>query len=194
MIDYGDEEEEEQNPLAHYWMEGDSLAPPCQAELDVVQAILEFAQPTSETVLFDLGCGDGRICIEAAVRYGCNSCGVEIEKRLADKFMEMVRIKDLFEKVTVVNGDLRSVDLRRATVIVIYLLPDAFPQIEEMLVQAMKQGAVIICNTWGPKDWEPMEVRICGPYNNVTLKKYTIASVKSNISLNEQKGSNVDNP
>ncbi|CAN0550622.1 unnamed protein product, partial [Ectocarpus sp. 12 AP-2014] len=56
-------------------MEGDSLAPPCQADMDVVRAIVDFAGVTADDVLYDLGCGDGRICIEAAESRGAKACG-----------------------------------------------------------------------------------------------------------------------
>lgn len=74
--------EKEQNPLSNFWMEGDSLAPPCQADMDVVSAILDLAQPSHEDRLYDLGCGDGRIPLEAALKYKCVSTGVEIEDKL----------------------------------------------------------------------------------------------------------------
>jgi len=76
---------EEDNPL-QMWLEGDSLAPPCQADLDIVTHILNLAQPGPDSVLYDLGCGDGRICIEATRRFGCRSVGCEIEASLVARF------------------------------------------------------------------------------------------------------------
>ena len=80
-----DEEEEEDNALPH-WIEGDSLAPPCQSEIAVVKDILELAQVSEQDTLYDLGCGDGRICIAAATQYCARAVGVEIEQELIEKF------------------------------------------------------------------------------------------------------------
>lgn len=71
----------EENPLDSFWMEGDSLAPPCQSENDIIDIILNLVEITNNSRVYDLGCGDGRICIEASKRYGCHSVGVEIESK-----------------------------------------------------------------------------------------------------------------
>ena len=103
-------------------MEGDSLAPPCQADMNIVAAILDLAEPSEEDHVFDLGCGDGRICIEASMKYGCLSTGVEIETRLLDLFLERVEKCNLLDLVNIVKGDLRQVDLSDATIAIVYLL------------------------------------------------------------------------
>eukprot|EP00752_Nemacystus_decipiens_P003534 g3260.t1 len=140
-----EEEEDEEvsdNPLPA-WMEGDSLAPPCQADMDVVRAIIDFAGVTQDDVLYDLGCGDGRICIEAAESRGARACGVEIEEDLADKFRRRVSARGLESKVTVVHGDLRDVDLSDATVVVMYLLPEAVAGLAQShLLPLLRRGRV----------------------------------------------------
>ena len=68
---------EEENPFAiGNWIDGDSLAPPCQAELDVVESIINLASLSKSSILCDLGCGDGRIPIYASYMYGCQSIGI----------------------------------------------------------------------------------------------------------------------
>ena len=91
-----------------HWMEGDSLAPPCQAELDIVESILEFAELNEDSVLLDLGCGDGRICILGSKVYGCKSTGAEIEANLVEKFRENVEKQNVGHLVSVHDGDLRD--------------------------------------------------------------------------------------
>ena len=151
--DDNDKEEDEFNPLRFVWMEGDSLAPPCQAELDVIDTILDFAgsiDPSDN--VYDLGCGDGRICMRANSRFKCSASGVEIEPDLIEKFKEYIsRIEDEEErgKVKAIQGDLREIDFSSATIIITYLLPDAMLEIEAMLVAALERGCRIICNTWG---------------------------------------------
>ncbi|CAM9487072.1 unnamed protein product, partial [Laminaria digitata] len=92
-------------------------------------------------VLYDLGCGDGRICIEAAESRGAKACGVEIEENLADKFRRRVAAKGLESKVSVVHGDLRDLDLSDATVLVMYLLPEAMGDIAQShLLPFLRRG------------------------------------------------------
>jgi len=181
IVDAFTDDDEPSNPLDGYWMEGDSLAPPCQAEMDVVDSILSLAELNSESVLFDLGCGDGRICIQASATYHCKSLGCEIEPRLVEKFRAMVSRRGLVDLVTVVHDDLLRLDLSSASVIVLYLLPEAIklmtPSLEKFLRE--RDDSVIVCNTWGPRDWTP-EVKIsCGFCNNVTLLKYNKSSLPS---------------
>ena len=75
------------NPLqVGSWLEGDSLSPPCGTSISTIHALLEFASVSAKDVLYDFGCGDGRICFEAYAEYNCKQCvGIEIEKDLVDK-------------------------------------------------------------------------------------------------------------
>lgn len=160
-----------------HWMEGDSLAPPCQAEMDIVESILDFAQLNEESVLFDLGCGDGRICILGSQVYGCKSTGAEIEESLVEKFRSNVEKQKVGHLVTVEEGDLRELDLRGATHIIVYLLPESIEELTPMLCQAVNFGATLICNTWGPRSFQPVDKRLCGESSQVTLLKYNQASI-----------------
>jgi SAM-dependent methyltransferase len=172
---YLNDDEEDANPLDHFWMEGDSLAPPCQAELDVVKAILDLAEPyfnsfsTSFDTMYDLGCGDGRICTEASRRFGCNSVGCEIEPRLVERFRTNVKALQLEERVTIVEGDLYDLQLNALGVVAIYLLPESVRLIRHKLEDALRHGCVLICNTWGLEGLTPKSVTACGFANNCTL-------------------------
>ena len=160
-----------------HWIEGDSLAPPCQAEMDIVENILDFAQLSVDSVLYDLGCGDGRICILGSQVYGCKSTGVEIEESLLKKFRSNVEKQKVGHLVTVEEGDLRELNLRGATHIILYLLPESIEELTPLLVQAVNFGATLICNTWGPRSFQPVDKRVCGESNQVTLLKYNQDSI-----------------
>jgi SAM-dependent methyltransferase len=162
------------NPLNSFWMEGDSLAPPCQAEYDVVNAIIHLASPylNSEAYLIDLGCGDGRICIAATKFCGCYSIGCEIETVLVEKFTSKVIKEGLEKKIQIIHDDLRNIDFSIAQVIVLYLLPESVLEITKSLIEAIKNGSVVICNTWGIKSLKPTKKLCCGFTNNVNLFLY----------------------
>jgi SAM-dependent methyltransferase len=188
------DEEEPLNPLDGFWMEGDSLAPPCQAELNVIEVILQLAQLNEQSFLFDLGCGDGRICVEASKRYGCRSCGVEIELKLFEQFQQNILRNNLTTLTNAILGDLREVDLSPATVLVLYLLPEAIEEIKKQLEEVVcREGAVLICNTWGPKGWKYIEKRVCGDFNNVDLFVYTRDSLEGGAVEGEEGKGAADN-
>ena len=164
--------EPENDIISGFWLPGDSLAPPCQSDMDVVTSILRFASPKPSDVLFDLGCGDGRICILASKLFGCKSVGCEIEDGLIDKFRVNIERTAAQDLVTMRHVDLRELDISTATIIVLYLLPESIAEIEPMLGGAIERGAVVICNSWGIKSLEPKQALDCGPHNNVKLLKY----------------------
>ena len=64
------DEEDDENEFSYRWLEGDSLAPPCQVEELIIEQIINLANPNENDLLCDLGCGDGRICIYATKLYG----------------------------------------------------------------------------------------------------------------------------
>ena len=166
-----------ENPLDGFWMEGDSLAPPCQADQDIVDEIIQLADLTGKSELWDLGCGDGRICITASARSGCRSVGCEIEEKLIEKFRFDVAQANLNDLVTIIHGDLLEVDFSTATVIAVYLLPEAIELLRSKFVAALLRGARIICNTWGPKGLRPIQKIQCGDLGNVTLLVFDSSSI-----------------
>ncbi|KAI9921166.1 hypothetical protein PsorP6_001250 [Peronosclerospora sorghi] len=177
--DSGDEQDR-----GFMWIEGDSLAPPCQSDHDVVSKIVEIARLTHDDFLFDMGCGDGRICIEAAKRFGSRAHGVEIEEFLVKRFRELIVANKLQQLVSVSHGDLLDEDLSQATVIVTYLLPDALDQLTPkfmMLLSQSNKDVRIICNTWGIRRLAPDERHDIGPYNNVPLFVYKSTKATRNI-------------
>jgi hypothetical protein len=87
-------EEEDNNPLqVGFWMEGDSLAPPCGTSIATIHQILDFGNVAPDDVLYDLGCGDGRICLEAyaSTRHSCRTTiGIEVEEDLVQRAQELI--------------------------------------------------------------------------------------------------------
>lgn len=172
------------------WLEGDSLAPPCQVDADTVRSILDFLQTsvTEKDVVYDLGCGDGRIPIAASYRFGCKSVGIEIEERLTDIFKRyMSRISEsstlslsettyngsnrsLSDLVFVRTEDLLTSDISDATVIVVYLLPESVELIKDLLIACLRRGCTVVCNSWGLRGLRCADTSGCG---NLTLFKYT---------------------
>jgi hypothetical protein len=91
VAEHDEGEDDEGNPLqAGFWMEGDSLAPPCGTAISTVRHLLVFANVTSKDVLYDLGCGDGRVCLEAYACHSCATVGVEVEVDLVARAQTLI--------------------------------------------------------------------------------------------------------
>jgi hypothetical protein len=113
--------EEDHDPLrVGMWMEGDSLAPPCGTSIPTIHRLLEFASISSTDVLYDLGCGDGRICLEALVcGCGVQCCvGIDIESDLIERFQFLIdEMPESYTRCTItkrkrisaIHADLRGV-------------------------------------------------------------------------------------
>jgi precorrin-6B methylase 2 len=103
---------------------------------DVVDAMLELADVHSNDVVYDLGCGDGRIVITAAKRYGCRAAGLDIDELRVEQSRENVQKTRLSDIVKIEHQDVLKADLRPASVITLYLTPKLnaklIPQFERM--------------------------------------------------------------
>jgi outer membrane protein assembly factor BamB len=103
---------------------------------DVVEKMLELAKVKRTDVIFDLGCGDGRIVVTAARKYGCKAVGFEIDAELVKLAKENVAKEDLGRLVTIEKKDLFTADLSGADVITLYLTPRMnarlLPQLEKL--------------------------------------------------------------
>ena len=170
---------DDSDTLQMAWVEGgDSVAPPCHVAKDKIPTIIEFLELESHDVLYDLGCGDGRVCIAGVAAGAASACGIEIEEALVQKFKGLIDQAEAAGdvpagSVRAVLSDLRAQTLEDATAVYCYLLPEVFPLIHEILLSVLQRGGRLICNTWGPKEWTP--VQTCD-VENVTLLKYTLAS------------------
>jgi predicted RNA methylase len=103
---------------------------------DVIDKMLELADLKKDDVVYDLGCGDGRIMVAAARRAGCRSVGYDINPLRIEEALENIRTHGVGRLVTVEQEDIFTVDLRPASVVMLYLLPDMnlklVPQLEEL--------------------------------------------------------------
>lgn len=103
---------------------------------NVVEKMFELADPRPGEVHYDLGCGDGRICVLAAKKYGLKSFGWDIDPaRVADS-LNNVQQNNLGHLITIKKGDIFELDLSGADVITLYLLPHLnvklIPQLDKL--------------------------------------------------------------
>ncbi len=109
-------------------------------------------------MLYDLGCGDGRVVIMAAQDFGARAVGVELREDLAKQAMSKVYELGLEERVKIVRGDIFEVDLSRADVVTLYLTTSANERVKPKLEAELKPGTRIVSHDYEILGWKPVKI------------------------------------
>ena len=122
----------------------------------VVEAMLKMANVSSSDVVYDLGCGDGRIPIAAAQKYGARGIGIDIDPARIAEAKENAKAAGVTDKVTFLEQDLFTSDFSNATVVTLYLLPSLNQKLMPKLKAELKPGTRIVSHAFdmGP-EWPP---------------------------------------
>jgi len=124
---------------------------------DVVDKMLQLAEVRKDDLLYDLGCGDGRIVVTAARRYGCRAEGFDIDPRRVEESLENVRKNKVGNLVTIEQKDIFTLDLSKANVITLFLLSrlnvKLIPQLEKL-----KPGSRIVSHNFAMEGIKPDKV------------------------------------
>jgi SAM-dependent methyltransferase len=121
----------------------------------VVDAMLKLADVKPGDVVYDLGCGDGRIVITAAKSYGATGVGVDINPERITEARANARAAAVEEKVKFEENDLFKADIARATVVTLYLLPSVNERLKPKLLKELKPGTRIVSHQFDMGDWRP---------------------------------------
>lgn len=121
----------------------------------VVDGMLELADVKKGEVVYDLGCGDGRIVITAAKKYGATGIGVDLNPERIKEANTNAEVAKVEEKVTFHEGDLFKFDFSKADVLTLYLLPDVNLELRPKIQSEMKPGSRIVSHAFDMGDWEP---------------------------------------
>lgn len=121
---------------------------------DVVSAMLKLANPHKGDVLYDLGCGDGRIVVAAAKQYGLHAVGVDINPERIKEANENAAREGVANLVKFQVGDLYEADLKGASIVTLYLLPDVNLKLRPKLQRELKPGARIVSHSFDMGDWK----------------------------------------
>jgi len=106
-------------------------------------------------VLYDLGCGDGRIVITAAKRFGIRGVGIDIDPDRIAEAQENARQAGVADRVKFIKGDLFDADIKEATVVTLYLLPEVNLRLRPKLLSELKPGTRIVSHNYDMGDWKP---------------------------------------
>jgi ubiquinone/menaquinone biosynthesis C-methylase UbiE len=122
---------------------------------EVVDEMLKMGSVKKGDVLYDLGCGDGRIVVTAAQRYGVNATGVDIDPERIAEAKENATKAGVNDKVRFVEGNLFEADLSKASVVTLYLLPSVNMKLRPKLWRELKPGARVVSHSFDMEDWKP---------------------------------------
>jgi ribosomal protein L11 methylase PrmA len=121
----------------------------------VVEAMLQVANVTKNDIVYDLGCGDGRIPVTAAKKYGARGVCFDIDPQRIKEANENVAKNNVGSLVKVVEGDLFEQDLSGASVVTLYLLPSLNVKLMPKLMKELKPGTRIVSHAFDMGDWKP---------------------------------------
>jgi SAM-dependent methyltransferase len=142
---------------------------------DVVDKMLELAKVTENDLIYDLGCGDGRIVVTAAERYGCRGVGYDIDPERVIDSMKNVEKNNVEHLVRIEQRDVFTLDLSGASVVTLYLLPSLNVKLIPQL-KKLKPGARIVSHDFdmhGVKPDRVITIEDDDLYGNHTIYLWT---------------------
>ena len=122
---------------------------------EAVQAMLKLADVKSRDIVYDLGCGDGRIVIAAAKNFGASAVGIDINPERIREAKENARKARVEDQVRFEQNDLFKADIHEATVVTLFLLNTVNQMLRPKLLAELKPGTRIVSNTFQMGDWKP---------------------------------------
>ena len=132
---------------------------------EVVDKMLELAEVKKDDIVYDLGCGDARIPVTAAKKFGCKAWGYDIDPDRIKDSNENVKKNKVGELVTIEKKDIFTLDLSKPTVVTLYLLPSLnvklIPQLEKL-----KDGSRIVSHAFDMQGVKPDKVIKVTPSDN----------------------------
>jgi SAM-dependent methyltransferase len=155
---------------AQSWAWDDGTTPFVVSPPEVVERMLRLAEPRAGEYLIDLGSGDGRIVIEAAKRYGTRGLGVDSDPRLVKLARDNARKAGVEPLARFEVQDFFELDLRGASIVTAYLLPEVNLKLMPRLLEQLKPGARIVTHDYDMGPWKhdemielPVAEKLVGP-------------------------------
>lgn len=122
------------SPWAPWWRTSD----------EKIRKALKLARVTSKDIVYDLGSGDGRVLIIAAKEFNARGIGVEIDplRFYISKFL--IKLNGVSDKITIVRKDFFETDISEASVVFVYLVPNALKKLKPKFIKELKPGTRVV--------------------------------------------------
>jgi SAM-dependent methyltransferase len=134
---------------------GQAPAPYLPTAAEVVEEMLVLSGIGERDLLFDLGCGDGRIVIAAAQRFGACAVGVDLDPERIRESVDSTRRAGVTDRVRFHEGDLFETDLSEATVVMLYLHPPLLSRLRPKLLAELRPGSRVVSHDFVIPEWPP---------------------------------------
>ena len=142
---------------------------------EVVQAMLRLGKVTANDVVYDLGCGDGRIVIAAVRERGARGVCVDIDPQRIAESRDNARAARVADRIQFRNEDLFATDIGDATVVMLFLYPDLNLKLRPKLWKELKPGTRVVSHWHDMGDWQPLEtVRVASEGRERPIYFWTI--------------------
>lgn len=134
-----------------------------------VEEMLKLAGVKPGDVVYDLGCGDGRIVITAAEKFGATGVGVDLNPERIAEAKANAAAAGVSDKVEFVLGDLFEFDFSKADVVTMYLLPSVNLELRPKLQKELKPGSRVVSHDFHMEDWKPEKTMRVGTHDTIYL-------------------------
>ncbi len=142
---------------------------------EVVEEMLRLADVGKDDIIYDLGCGDGRIVIMAAEKTGARGVGIDIDpQRIKESRENSIKAK-VTNRVRFLQKDLFKANISKATVVTLYLTSDVNLKVHPKLLRELKPGTRIVSNDFDMAEWEPDKtLEVTSDYESYTIYYWVV--------------------
>ncbi len=141
--------------LPQFGSNPDKIVPYVPTPPEVVEKMLELAKVDSHDTLYDLGSGDGRIVIMAAQKFGAHAVGVELDPDLYKQSEDRIKTMGLDKRAEIMHESFFNVNVRRASVVTLYLLTSVNERLKPILEKELRPGARVVSHDFQMPGWQP---------------------------------------
>jgi hypothetical protein len=145
---------------SHGRADAEDLAPWVPTPQPVVDRMLELAEVTAADIVYDIGCGDGRIVITAARRFGARGVGLDIDPNMIDESNKNAETSGVTQLVRFVAMDAIKADFSEATVVALYLLPESNDLLRPIFERQLRPGTRLVSHNYAIPGWDDKQVHL----------------------------------
>lgn len=138
----------------------DTLAPDFPTPQVVVDRMLALAAVKPTDVVYDLGCGDGRILISAVKTYHCRAVGVELSRDIYDRTCLRIKSLGLADQINIIHGNALQTDLSGADVVTLYLMTSTNERLRPQMEHFLKGGSRVVSHDYEVRGWKPAKEEV----------------------------------
>jgi len=150
-----------------------SLAPFVPTPPEVIRTMLRLAELKKDEVLYDLGCGDGRILMIAAQEFGAQAVGVELNINLVREGREKISSLNLENRVKIIHANILETDISAADIVTLYLTTSANEKVKPKLEKELRSGSRVVSHDFTMPGWKPAKIdRVQENYRTHTIYLY----------------------